>query len=213
MKQHRWVAVLVLVNILAVIVVIGLIIFNNMRTAAVDITVAPSEAVIELNGRKYDNLGSYDILPGEYRVKISMEGMQTKEFDLILASDGFAKIETYLVDENGSFDYYWTHQGDEVLLAEVANDKDSKAFVEKYNKVTGIVNLLPLEYYDREDPNNPVGIFIDQDEDICQDDAICLSVYGGEKHKELALSLISEVGYNPDDYNVVFVSEAENVAE
>ena len=206
MKQHRWVAVLILLNILAVIIVVGAIIYNNLKTATVDIQVAPSEAVIELNGKTYANFESHDILPGNYHVKISMEGMQTKEFDLVLESDGFAKIRTYLLDANGGFGYYVTHPDDELLLAEVANDQVSKEFVEKYDKATSIIKQLPLLYDDyTADFSEYIKYEIDLDErDDCAK-ILCLKIIdstGG--NEQVAMNKIAEIGYNVDDYDIEY---------
>ena len=206
MKQHRWVAVLILLNILAVIIVVGMIVYNNLKTATVDIQVAPSEAVIELNGHAYANFASHDILPGNYHVTISMEGMQTKEFDLVLENDGFAKIKTYLLDENGGFGYYITHPDDEPLLAEIANDQASKEFVEKYNKAMSIIEQLPLLYDDyTADFSEYIKYEIDLDErDDCAK-ILCLKVIdstGG--NEQVAMSKIVEMGYNVDDYDIEY---------
>lgn len=212
-KQHRLVAVLILINILAVVIVVGAVVYNNMKTATININVAPNEAIIELNGHRYDNFGSHDVLPGNYHVKISMEGMQTKEFDITMESNGFTRIETYLLDANGGFDYYIKNQDDELTLEDVANDEASKAFIAKYNKIVSIADVLPLEYYDRDDQANPIGIYIEQDLGVCEDDLVCLSVYGGEQHKDIVADLIREAGYNPDDYRIIYVSESEYVTE
>ena len=206
MRQHRWVSVLILLNILAVIVVIGVIIHNSMKTATIDIDVAPSGATVELNGHGYDNFDSYNILPGNYHVKISMEGMQTKEFDLSLQSDGFAKIETYLLDANGGFDYYLTHPDDEAALADIANDEASKAFVEEYNKIMSITDNLPIlydAYTDDFSEYTKYEIEIDRREDCTK--ALCLKITdttGG--NEQAAMSKLVEMGYDLNDYDITY---------
>ena len=211
MRQHRWVSVLILLNILAVIVVIGVIIHNSMKTATIDIDVAPSGATIELNGHDYDNFDSYDILPGNYHVKISMDGMQTKEFDLNLQSDGFAKIKTYLLDSDGGFGYYMTHPDEEAILAEIADDDASRAFVEKYNKIYSIGDLFPMEFSDSSN-GEIISIYIDWSENECNGEKLCLMIndYTGENH-ELALQMIRDAGYNPDDYEIDFIKGMDYV--
>ena len=110
------------------------------------------------------------------------------------------------------FYYYMTHPDEEMILADVvannAEDKKAKEFVEDYAHKVGILNELPLEYYDRSDVNHPIGVYIEQKEGDCNDAVVCLVVYGGEETKEVALGLIKEAGYNPDDYDIEFV-EAE----
>ena len=207
-KRH-WVASLViLLNVLAICVVVGAIVFHNAKNASVDIYVAPAEATIELNGKQYENFQSYDILPGDYHVVISMEGMQTKEFDFTLDNDGFYKIRTYLLDADGGFDYYRTHLNDETILAEVANDAASKRFVEDFEKMYSINDILPLTYSNtyEENATEIVSISIRAGyDDECEDDSFCLIIsdYTGKNHDK-ALAMIRDAGYNPDDYEIIF---------
>ena len=100
-KRHLLASALVLVNVIAIVIVTVAVFFDSARTATIDIQVAPSEAVIELNGKAYENFETHDVLPGDYHVKISMDGMQTKEYDVRLADDGFLQLWDYLLDENG----------------------------------------------------------------------------------------------------------------
>ena len=212
-KRHKALSLLLFLNVVAVLVVVLIIVIHNSKTATVDIMIAPSAAVVELNGVKYDNMKSHSIEPGDYHAKISMDGMQTKEYDFSVDNNGFVKVWNYLLDAEGGFDYYMYHPEDEMILRSAADDEASKAFVAKYQRITSILSKLPLEYYDRENPMEPIGVFIDQDKEICGNNAGCLSVYGGEKHQDIAFKLIREAGYSPDDFEIIFVPESENVTE
>lgn len=205
-RRHKILSFVVLANIIAVLAVILVIVIHNSKTAVVDVKVAPINATVELNGKKFDNFESYNVAPGEYHVRISMDGMQTKEYDIDLASDGFIRIWNYLLDDSGGFSYYETHPEDEVTLAEVADDEASQNFVEKYNSIFSIVDVLPLEYYDRSDPNNPIGVYIEQSDAEC-DKIVCLMVYGGEENRAIANELITEAGYEPNNYGIQFIGE------
>ena len=202
-KRHLLASALVLVNVIAIVIVTVAVFFDSARTATIDIQVAPSEAVIELNGKAYENFETHDVLPGDYHVKISMDGMQTKEYDVRLADDGFLQLWDYLLDENGGFDYYIINPEEEIVLSNIAKDEQSKAFVEEYDNIHSISDVLPLEYYDRSDPNNPIGVFVEESESECAE-IICLVAYGGEENREIVNNLIVEAGFNPDDYNVQF---------
>ena len=203
-RHHKIVSAVIALNVIAILIAILFVVIHNAKTAAVDIYVAPSKATIELNGKNYDNFASYNLMPGDYHVKISMDGMKTEEYDLILENDGFVRIWKYLVDDNGSLDYYLKNPDEIAILAKFNDDKDANSVVEYYNKVVSIRDALPLEYYDRSDPNNSIGVFVEEDMNECNDKILCLVIYGGEENRAKALDLIKEAGYNPDDYGIRF---------
>ncbi|MBR3157309.1 hypothetical protein IKF20_02695 [Candidatus Saccharibacteria bacterium] len=207
--RHKIVSLIVFLNVVAILVTILVLVIHSAKTATVNIYVAPSEAVIELNGRSYSNFESYNLIPGDYHAKISMEGMQTKEFDFELYEGEFKRIKDYLLDENGGFDYYLKNPDDISVLAQATDDESVHAFIDEFEAMASILNKLPLEYYDRSDPEKPIGVYIEQSEDTCMEKAICLVVYGGEKNREIALELIREAGYNPDDYEITFDEEPD----
>lgn len=205
-KQHRLVSVLILMNIIAVVVVIVVIVVNSMKTATVNIEVAPAEATIELNGTKYTNLKSHDVLPGNYHVRISMEGMQTKEYDFDLEKDGFVRVRTYLLDNAGTFDYYLTHPDDEMTLADVADDDASKEFIKKYNRMKSIKDQLPAvfdAYSDDFSEYTRYELSLDERDDCPK--ILCLLITdktGG--NKQIAIDKVAEMGYDPDDYKISY---------
>lgn len=205
-KRHK-IATLVTINLVALIIAIVIIIIHLAKTATIDINVAPNDATITLNGRKYDNNTSHDVLPGNYHVKIAMDGMQAKEYDITLEKNGFVRIWDYLLDEKGGFDYYLTHPDDMATLAELDIDQKVKDIVNYYNRITSIRDMLPLEYYERFEVDKPLGVFIEEDPNDCDSKALCLVVYGGEKNRDIALKLIKEAGYNPEDYGIRFEKE------
>lgn len=205
-KRHK-IATLVTINLVALIIAIVIIIIHLAKTATIDINVAPNDATITLNGRKYDNNTSHDVLPGNYHVKIAMDGMQTKEYDISLERNGFIRIWDYLLDEKGGFDYYLTHPDDMATLAELDIDQKVKGIVNYYNRITSIRDMLPLEYYERFEVDKPLGVFIEEDPNDCDSKALCLVVYGGEKNRDIALKLIKEAGYDPEDYGIRFERE------
>ena len=203
-RRHKIVSAVIALNVIAILIAILFVVIHNAKTASVDIYVAPSEATIELNGKKYDNFASYNLMPGDYHVKISMDGMKTVEYDLVLDNNGFARIWKYLVDDNGGFDYYFKNPDEISILAKFSDDENVNELIEYYNKVISIRDVLPLEYYDRSDPDNSIGVFVEEDMNECDNKILCLVIYGGEDNRDIALSLIKEAGYNPDDYGIRF---------
>ena len=203
-RRHKVATIVVILDVIAILVVVLLIVLHQAKNATVDIYVAPSGASIELNGKEYENFTSFELMPGHYRVKISMEGMKTDEYDFTLEPGGFVRVWKYLLDEDGSLNYYIKHSEEITFLSRFDNNKDVKDLIDYYDKVTSIKNALPLEYYERSDPNNTVGVFIEEDTQECVDEIYCLVIYGGEKNRDIALRLIKEAGYNPEDYRIRF---------
>lgn len=206
-KRHKALSLLLFLNIVAVLVVILVIVIHVSKTATVDIKVAPIDATVELNGTKYENLQSHNIAPGDYQVKISMEGMQTKEFEISVENDGFVRIWTYLLDENGGFSYFMHHPEDVAILEDVADD-EVKEFLAEYNKVRGIIDELPLTFSNtfEENATEVVSISVRWGEnDECNEKAYCLIIHDFTgNNTEKALSMIRDAGYDPNDYELVF---------
>lgn len=206
-KRHKALSLLLFLNVVAVLVAVLVIVIHNSKTATVDIKVAPIDATVELNGTKYENLQSHNIAPGDYQVKISMEGMQTKEFEISVENDGFVRIWTYLLDENGGFEYYMDHSDDAEILKDVADD-EAKAWLEELSRVWGIREVLPLTFSNtfEENATEVVSISVRWGEnDECNEKAYCLIIHDFTgNNTEKALSMIRDAGYNPNDYELVF---------
>ena len=206
-RNHKILRLMVFLNVVAVLIVVLVIVIHNSKTATIDIMVAPSEAVVELNGSKYDNLGSYNVAPGDYHVKISMDGMQTKEFDIELEDGEFERIWTYLLDDGGGFGYYLGHPDDAQILNDVA-DAEAREFLEEYDRLHSIEDVLPLQYSNTFDPDATEVVSISVRwglGDECNEKAYCLIVHDFTgKNTEKALQLIRDAGYNPDDYELVY---------
>lgn len=206
-KQHKALSLLIFLNIVAVLIVILIIVVHGSKTATIDVMVTPREAVIELNGLRYENLRSHNITPGDYHVKISMEGMQTKEYDFSIERDGFVRIWNYLLDANGGFDYYLSHPNDEVILENIADD-EVKKWLKKYDEIMSIREVLPLGFSSTFDPNATEIVSVDirwGTQDECDPESYCLIIQDltGKNH-EKALQTIRDAGYNPDNYIIVF---------
>lgn len=205
-KRHKVVSCLVLVNIIAIIIVVAIIVVHVSKTATIDIKVAPSEAKIEINGGAYDNFQSYDVAPGNYHVKISMDGMRTREFDFTLEKDGFQRVWSYLVDENGGFDYYLSHPEEIPILEQVATDEKAEAFLEKYNAVVEIDEELPIkvdDYTENFSDYIEYEIVADDREDCPK--VRCLKIIDGTGgNEQAAKDYLKSEGYNLDDYEITY---------
>lgn len=211
-KQHKIISLMIFLNVVALLLVTLAIVIHNSKTATIDLLVAPSDAVVELNGARYDNLKSHNITPGSYNVKISMDGMQTKEFNIELVDGEFERIWAYLLDDNGGFGYYMSHPDDAAILNDVA-DEEVKEFLAEYNRLNSIQEVLPLQYSNTFDENVTEIVSISVRwgiDDECKEKAYCLIVHDFTgKNTEKALQLIRDAGFNPDDYELVY-EEGEN---
>lgn len=211
-RKHKVASVLVFVDIVVILVAVLVIVVHDSRSATIDILVAPSEAIITLNDKKYENFGTYNVMPGDYHVEIFMEGMQSKEYDLSLVDGEYTRIWDYLVGTDGEFSYYEEHPDEVVYLADVADEK-AKLFVAEFEKMRGIKDVLPLTFSNTYDQNatEVISISVDWGEgDECEEKPYCLIVYDYTgKNTAKALSMIREAGYNPDDYELVFRKQIE----
>ncbi len=207
-RNHKAISVIGAINIAVVITVIVVIIIHSTKTATVDIYVAPSSAEITLNGQKYDNLKTHNIAPGEYHVKITMDNMQTEEYDITLETNGFTRVNDYLLDSRGGFDYYLTHPDDVVILTEIAEEDDKKiqSFLSKYEKMASILKALPIKYDSyTEDFSDYIQYNIRQDDRRDCDKVACLIIEDNTgDNKQRAIDKLKELGYNPDDYNITY---------
>lgn len=207
-RRHKVASVVVSIDIIAILVVILAIVLHQSRTATIDILIAPSAAEISLNGKRYDNFSSHNVMPGDYHAVVEMEGMETKELDFSVQDGEFRRVWDYLLDDEGGFSYYLMHTDEVATLKQVADDEKAKTFLAKYDKLNSISTVLPLTYsntYDL-DATEIVSISINWgEEENCSAQNFCLMVsdYTGKNH-EKALSMIREAGYDPDDYVIQY---------
>lgn len=209
-RNHKVISIVIAVNLVAVMVLVIAFIIHNSKTATIDILVAPENATIEINGKAYENYQSYNLAPGDYTAVISMEYMQIREISFTLNDDDFYRLNTYLLSQDGSFEYYEYNHEDEQLLEKIAtkDDKEAQAFIEHYKQLYNITEVLPLEYSVRAEDNNGevVSISVHQYDGACFD-IVCLEIsdYTGKNH-DMAIQMIKDAGYNPDDYTVTYKS-------
>ena len=139
-RNHKVISIVIAVNLVAVMVLVIAFIIHNSKTATIDILVAPENATIEINGKSYENYQSYDLTPGDYTAVISMEYMQTREVNFTLGEGDFYRLHTYLLSQDGSFEYYEYNHNDEQLLEKIAtkDDKEAQAFIERYKQLYSI---------------------------------------------------------------------------
>ena len=103
--RNKWVRLILALDVIVIIVIIGLMISKAMRSATLVLDVSPLDATIKLNGGGEYASGTYELVPGEYKVEISHDGLDTKTFDVKIDSGEIANITTYLTND-GNIDWY-----------------------------------------------------------------------------------------------------------
>ena len=101
--QNKWVRLILVIDVLVLVAMVVIMVVNAMKTAVINISVTPLDAVVTVDGHEYENGWSYRLMPGEHEVVISHEGFVTKTFNVEIGSDEIANMTAYLVGE-GEFE-------------------------------------------------------------------------------------------------------------
>lgn len=172
--HQKWVRIVLILDLLTIIVVIGVAIYNSMKTSIVTFNITPVDAAIIVNGTKYEN-GTYKFSPGAYDVTISHPELNSKTFHLDLASDSSTLITTFLSatddDDEPSFNFYeqspnyYSFQALASIASKANNqttDHDTSAedFIAEYQKLVDIYysDTLPINYqsYTKDEAGEPL---------------------------------------------------------
>lgn len=122
------------------------LIINHDKTATIEVLVAPSDAVLTIDGRTFPTNTKIKIKPGTYAVKIEKSGFISYNGS-IKANDGETSyIYEYLSekDENGT---YYRDNEKENARAQQISDKIADIFHENYNGTDEIWNVTPYDDY------------------------------------------------------------------
>ncbi len=190
----------------AILVILALVFFiiDLQKSATLRILVAPTYATVEIDGRTYETDSTHKFYPGTYTAKISAPGFETQEFPLALIGGEETPLYTYLLPSDGNMDIYENDETESRRLEMVGDaiaDHGTTNFFAQYP----VTNLLPYSTESLDDYGDPHGFRIDYGEyDDCQTD-FCLKVTSYESNcLELARDYLSENGFNPDDYQILY---------
>lgn len=214
-RQHKTISMIVGLDVIAIVVVTAIFVIQGLRTCTIDINVAPSDAIVTLNGATHGNLELVKLFPGNYHVEISREGMQTKTLDISLSSGDYYRLREYLLDDDSSMDYYYNHSDEVINLENISDDPQVTKFVTNYNQAISIMDLLPYTY-DAYSDNYTNYTWYEIDEDPRSDcpKVLCLKIIdktGGNEQN--AIKRILELGYNPDDYELTYELQSSGSAK
>ncbi len=217
--NQRWVKAVFLIDILAIIVIVGILIWNATKTAMVTFSVAPLDAVVTLSGQGDYQNGTYKLHPGNYEVIISHDGLESKIFDLELKSGYVTTLTAFLTGENSSLEFYELKANYTSFqkLAEIASadnnkttdhDTSAEAFITKFQTLQSFYSAnLPFEYSEygnSEDGRTTLkyGITVrTSNEDACQK-FLCIKAVGKNVDQAFIGQLLTERGFNLEDYEV-----------
>ena len=214
--RNKWVRLILVLDIVAIIVIIAVAIVNSLKTAVIEFNVTPINSVISVNGDSSYSNGSYRFFPGTYEITVSREGLDPKTFILELGNNDVQTVALFL-SNNGNFDFYALKENYSSFakLAEIASaannltidhDTSAEKFIEEFNRKTSINQILPLEYQFIDDTNYGTNSFfaIDENSD-CVYNGLCLIVSPIINASETQiLEFIRTNGYNPSDYQITF---------
>lgn len=219
--KNKWVRLFLIVDAIAIIAVVVFAVNNALKTSVLNFNVTPLDAKILVNGREYED-GSYRVMPGKYEVEISHEGMVTKTFNVELGGEDIVNIVTYLVGEDGGFEFYELRDnyGSYVELSEIASaennvttDKDTSAeeFVAMMEKDLAVYTsgVLPINYsrYDFEENGRKliedVTIRKGQSGECAKTLCIeALMLFTDDKNAIMAQ--LADKGFKVEDYEIIY---------
>lgn len=204
-------ALLVGVAVLALVIAGILIAIDMAKTAKINILVTPVDAVVKIDGRKYEN-GNHRVFPGKKHVEISHDGMESINFDVDCESGHIVAINRYLAGSNNDFSYY-AKNGESYELLKLLADEKVADFINKEEQKLTISDLLPLSQttmlsdnkYAKDGMPYIETIISDATKDEKCNSSICLKIKTNSKDEESAAkSLLSKYGYEIADFEVYY---------
>ena len=160
--RNKWVRIILIIDAIAILVVLGIIIYNATKVSTINFNITPVDSTISVNGNTSFENGTYSITPGAYEITISHEGFNSKTFTIDIAPHHDITISTFL--SNGeSFEYYTLKNNYSSMqkLQEIASkdnnittDQDTSAeeFIAKFQDDYSMwEKKFPLHFTDYED--------------------------------------------------------------
>ena len=200
--RSKWVRVVLVVDVLLVLLLIGVAIFQNTKTATVDILTVPSVAKVKIGGGEYES-GAYRIHPGDYEVTVYADGFVTKTVPVEARAGEISKVWVYLVPEEDNLNYYAQHVDDWYNMGLMSDEEAQRVY-----KLLSIQEELPMDYAEREEDDEG-EINLVKDITISANNGYgckvhyCLKVATVlDKNEETVRGLLAEKGFNLDDYEV-----------
>ncbi|RYC75003.1 hypothetical protein [Candidatus Nanosyncoccus alces] len=225
--RNKWVRAILAVDILAIIGIVTVVIYNLTKNAIIDFTIAPIDATITVNGNSNYHNGSFQFHPGTYEVTISHESLDPKTFIIELQPDSDVAITTFL-SEDGIFDFYKLkdNYSSYLMLERIASpnnnqttdhDTSAEEFILQQEQKNSISEFTPIRFAICENPATRVNcdaVEVTYDYSEKCDNQKCLIIKG--RKEELTNDVITELtnqlssrGYNLDNYRYIYEQDTE----
>ena len=214
--HKKWVWALIVFDVLLLLVILGLNIFQAVKSARIEFLVTPLDATITMNGHEYQN-GTYAILPGHYNVTISHPELDSKSFEFDLEPNYYLTFAVFL--KHGDDFSFYTRKENMVSFwrldtigasshnTTIDNDTSAEKFIDETNELYESLDLLPIEYQkyletvDGRDLTMDITIKESQDEEC--ETFLCIDAFiVGSDTESAAQELLEEKGFNLEDYEI-----------
>lgn len=199
LKPYQKILVFLLPVSLTIITFIIFFYFST-NSAGIDILVAPKNAELYINGKKYPNKGTFITTPGKKEVIIKADGFTEYKKDIIFYSRQNTLIHEMLNPDDSNKDYYSTHPEEANLYEQIYEEKFAKE-IDQYDK-DPIFKITPVRNFklgfsasasrDEKDFNK---ITLTIDLMTCRDNQV-------ENLKKVAESYFRQKGINLSKYQV-----------
>ena len=213
--RNKWVRAILVIDVLTIIGVVTVVIYNLTKNAIIDFTIAPIDATITVNGNSNYHNGSFQFHPGTYEVTISHESLDPKTFIIELQPDSDVAITTFL-SEDGFFDFYKLkdNYSSYLMLERIAspnnnqttdNDTSAEDFIANFQESYNLYQTkLPVTYSEYDDNGKLIKYISVRDGHNCTF-TLCLitSIYD-EKDKDFVKSLLLDAGFNMENFEIEY---------
>ncbi len=196
----------VLVVILLVFLTIR-VIFNRINDSTINLLIAPQTASITIDDKPYKN-GEYQLPSGKHTITISKTNFKTISEEINLKSGEKLNYFNYLVGQDGSMDWYANNQEDSYLLEAIIPEMEYQ-HGEKLGNMYPILKHLPINVDSySQDYSKRVKYSISYK--INLDDSLTLIITDYTHSKDYAYENIKSLGFNPDDFFIVYEEAFES---
>lgn len=210
-KAHPKRYIAIVLGLIAVVALI-FVILDILKSAKINILVAPGDsAIVTINGEHYTN-GSYRSFPkGKAKIKIEAQGFKTKEYELDIAANTTTLIHDFLEPEDGDFSVYDKNKQDYKIIELTGTSKEALSYLTESKKRQNVTIYLPLTRINKlpiAEANKKKELYHEtvlsnaSTEEECKA-VVCLQLSDNFGEEKTARELLKEKGFNYDDYQII----------
>lgn len=219
--RNKWVRLILILDVLVIIAIVAIAIYNSTKNAIITFTIAPIDATITVNGNSSYQNGSFQFRPGTYEVVISHDELDSKSFTIELEANSNAAITTFLT-KDGSLDFYELNdnQSSYLMLSRIASSSDNQttdhdtsaeAFITKFEKNYNLYQTeLPINHTEYTIIDDKDTMVYDLTIRRASDKSSCIKYLCIEaimiltNDKNLVNSMLEDAGFNLEDFEVEY---------